>query len=361
MTAAENAFRELLRRGLDGREPDGVLFRGLTAADWEAVYGMAKRQTVCGICYDSLCRLPDALLPPGALLPRWVARVNAIENSNVRMRRAVTELVSLFRDAGLHPVVQKGLSVARFYPDPDARESGDIDLWLTGDEMRKAVDVLDRMGCGRTPHPDASVSCDYRGFVVEFHPRLINVSRPKASRRLDAYARELCKGAGYGRGDIPSPPPVLELLLLDIHIMRHAFGNGIGLRQICDYVLAARALRGSYDPEEFVRLCRMLGITRWTALLNAYAVECLGADPGDLPPSGWTGQGRLPVGRLHGIISSGGNFGHHLRKHRFEAGSTRKTKLHTLKMLAKRSVFAARIAPAEAFWNVVRLVAGQVH
>lgn len=359
MKPAEIAFRELLRRGLDGGEPDRSLFEGLTPSDWETIYGMAKRQTVCGICYDSFCRLPGRLLPAGALLPRWVARVNAIETQNLAMRRALTELVALLRDAGLHPVVQKGLSVARYYPNPESRESGDIDLWLPGAELQEAVGIISGLGCTAARHPDGSISFSYKGFVVEFHRTLINVCSPRASRRLDAYARKACAGAAAG--DIPSPPALLELLLLDVHIMRHAFGNGIGLRQVCDYVLASKALAGSYDRRGFEDLCRMLGITKWTALLNEYAAGCLGVDPAVLPPSGWSGKGALPVDELHDIICAGGNFGHHLKKHTPDRSNTRKTKLHTLTMLARRSRFAASIAPGEAFWNFIRLLVGQIH
>lgn len=360
MKPAEKAFRELLRKGLDGGEPDRSLFEGLTPSDWETIYGMAKRQTVCGICYDSFCRLPGRLLPSGSLLPRWVARVNAIETQNVRMRRALTGLIALLREAGLHPVVQKGLSVARFYPNPESRESGDIDLWLPGAELQDAVGIISRLGCSPARHPDGSISFSYKGFVVEFHRTLINVCSPGASRLLDDYAREACAKSAAG-GDIPSPPALLELLLLDVHIMRHAFGNGIGLRQVCDYVLAAKALEGDYGRGGFEELCRMLGISKWTALLNEYAAGCLGVDPAVLPPSGWNGKGRLRVAELHEIICAGGNFGHHLKKHGSDRGNSRKTKLHTLKMLARRSRFAASIAPGEAFWNFARLLVGQIH
>lgn len=361
MTAAETAFLELLRKGLEGREPDHRLFGELAEPDWESIYGMAKRQTVCGVCYASFCRLPDPLLPGGSLLPRWVARVNAIETRNAGMQRALSELIAMFRRAGLHPVVQKGLSVARFYGNPELRESGDIDLWLSGDELRRGTAIVSELDGTPVRHPDGSVSFSYKGFVVEFHSTLVSICNPVVASRLDAYARRQCVEGGYGREAIPSPAPMLEMLLLDVHIMRHAFGNGVGLRQVCDYVLAARALDGKYDRREFGRWCRVLGISRWTALLNEYAVSLLDADPAALPPAGRETKGELPVEKLHDIITQGGNFGQHLKGRASRPDKSRGSKLHTLAMLARRSRFAAAVAPAEAFWNFVRLMAGQIH
>lgn len=361
MEVAESAFKELLRKGLRGEEPDNSLFENLTGEDWEAIYHIAKRQTVCGICYDSFCRLPDRLLPPGSLLPRWVARVNAIETRNIEMRCALTELISVFRKAGLHPIVQKGLSVARFYVNPESRESGDIDLWLPGEELSTGFDIISKLNCIPVTHPDGSISFSYKGFIVEFHRTLISISNPMLSDRLDSYTLVLCKKLGYTDTGIPSPPPLLELLLLDVHIMRHAFGNGIGMRQICDYVIASKSLNDSYDRRVFENCCRILGISKWTALLNRFAESYLDADPTNLPPSGWTGKKELPVSKLHDIISSGGNFGQHLKKYSLNSGKSAKTKFHTLTMLARRSQFAASIAPTEAFWNFIRLLVGQIH
>lgn len=361
MKATDDAFKELLCKGLVGREPDVALFENLTDDDWETIYRTARRQTVCGVCYDSLCRLPDRLLPSSSLLPRWVARVNAIETTNLAMRAALSGLVSTLRASGLHPVVQKGLSVARFYVNPDLRESGDIDLWLPGKELSAGVDIVKKLNCRPEMHPDGSISFNYHGFVVEFHRALISVSRPVIANQLESYVGVLCGEYGYDDSAIPSPPPILELLLLDVHIMRHAFGNGIGLRQICDYILASKSLRDRYDHQEFERLCRKLGISKWTALLNEFAVTYLDAVPGDLPPSGRTGKGNLPVAGLFDIISKGGNFGHHLQNYSPSVGEYGKRKLHTLSMFARRSRFAVSVAPGEAFWQIFRLIMGQIH
>ena len=230
-----------------------------------------------------------------------------------------------------------------------------MDLWFGPREMGAALDIVRRSGAPVKTHPAGRRSFVSHGFTGELHPRLINLSAPRARRRLEALVRSYA--GSTGRGDLPSPSPLLELLLIDVHIMRHAFGTGIGLRQICDYMLASAALAGRYSRDEFARACADLGIARWTALLNAFAISYLGADAGVLPPSGYAGRRPLPVGALMKIVAEGGNFG--LHRH---AGSARRAggKLHTVGMLLRRSRMALSIAPAEAFWNIVRLTGGQL-
>lgn len=358
---AEKAFLELVSCGISGRTPDERTFASLTADDWDSIYTLARRQTVCGICYSAYCKLPDSLLPSGPVLPRWVARVDAIETSGRSMTAAVTSLVAMFRNAGLHPVVQKGLSVARFYPNPELRECGDIDLWFPAAERARAVALARTVDSGIKSHPDGSKSFIYGGFVVELHRRLINVSRPLASRRLEALALQRCNALTDYAAPIPSPPPLLELLLVNIHIMRHVFGTGIGLRHLCDYMCAAYALRGQYDPAEFEEACSALGISKWTALLNDFLVTYLRADAAMLPPSGLKKANAIPPSALMAIIMEGGNFGKHLRKNDTAPDTPARGKLHTLSMFLRRSRFAASVAPAEAFWNFLRLLIGQIH
>ena len=352
---------ELVCCGLSGANPNEKVFSNLSGDDWEQIYTMARRQTVCGVCYNAYCKLPDTLLPPGSLLPRWVARVNAIETANRAMYEAVASLVAKLRQLGIHPVVQKGLSVAKFYNNPELRECGDIDLWLPESEIESGIAFARSIDTNIQSHPDGSISFIYRGFVVELHRRLINISSPSLSRRMESFAIALCRKQVNYDSRIPSPPPLLELLLVNVHIMRHVFGTGIGLRHLCDYMCAAYSLHGRYDAEEFKVVCSMLGISKWTALLNDFLVKHLGADMAMLPPSGLKSANTIPTGTLLKIIKEGGNFGHHLHNSDHKPSHVAGGKLHTLGMFLKRSRFAASVAPSEAFWNFFRLIIGQVH
>lgn len=358
---SEQAFLALIRAGLWQTDPSIRPFIGLTAGQWEEVYAMSRRQTVSGICYDALTRLPDPLLPPDELLTRWVARVNAIEKTNMLMARSTARLVAFMQEAGLHPVVQKGLSVGRHYPSPSLREAGDIDLWFPEEELRKAVAAVRRLGKEVKSHPDRSYSFTHDGFVVEIHRKLINLGNPSAAASLRSLiACEKTHTAATHEGDLPVLSPLLEMLLIDVHIMRHSFGMGIGLRQICDYAISAARLHGLYSPDDFRRACHTFGISRWTAMLNDFVISYLDTPADVLPDSGYTGRHDDPAALID-IVREGGNFGHYLPTRRSILSPRMRSKLHTFVLIVRRSRFAARMAPREALWSFLRLILGQVH
>ena len=109
------ALLVLLRAGLWEREPDRWEGFPLSAGAWERVYTLSRRQTVAGIVFRGLQFLPDELLPPSALLMRWVVTADRIEERNRLMNRVLGNLYTLYVSRELNPILQKGQGVAQFY------------------------------------------------------------------------------------------------------------------------------------------------------------------------------------------------------------------------------------------------------
>ena len=64
-----------------------------------------------------------------------------------RLKQELAEVADAFNDAGLNFVLLKGLTHSPiFTPDPVMRAQGDIDLWLRGESVYRAQDVLTRIG-----------------------------------------------------------------------------------------------------------------------------------------------------------------------------------------------------------------------
>ena len=59
MDNVTQAFFSLLRCGLWGREPENPEIFDMDAAGWEKIYSESRRQTVTGIVYDGLSRIPE--------------------------------------------------------------------------------------------------------------------------------------------------------------------------------------------------------------------------------------------------------------------------------------------------------------
>lgn len=288
MGCLSEAFLVLLRSGLWEQEPDDLSCFPLSEQDWTRLLRIARQQTVTGLVYRGICRLPEELLPSDIILMKWVVAVEQIEQGNSRMNEGLKGLYHLFVKEGIIPVLQKGQGIAQLYEEPLLREFGDIDFYFSDSEMsRQAVDLLVRLGVKVNKMPDGSFNYRWKGWEVEHHSRLIDCYNPF----LQGYLKKLeavtdCVRIpmdGAEDLEVKVPSPCLNLVLLDMHIMKHAFGWGIGLRQLCDMARACYVWHGKMDTKLFKEVSRKTGITRWNSLLFSFLKDYLGLPATYLP------------------------------------------------------------------------------
>lgn len=354
------ALLAILRSGLWEREIDDPACFPLSDDERERLFRQARRQTVTGIVFRGMQYLPDTMLPTDSLLIRWTARVDAIERRNLEMNRALSELYGEFRAQGIDPVLQKGQGVACLYESPLLRECGDIDLCFQDPEAAKRAEQLVRQnGIRIRKMPDRSIFYLWHGLEVEHHVRLLDLHNPFLQHEADKLART--KGCIHMRlaqelEPMTVPSPFLNLLLLDLHILKHTLGRGIGLRQLCDMARACYRLHREVNPEEMKNYCRRWGLARWNPLLHAFLVDCLGLPAACLPYEETAPDARV----LLDIVWKGGNFGQY-RSDRETGGRPGWIhKMHTARSFCRNLRFAAAYAPKEAFWIFADLAKGQL-
>ena len=307
------------------------------------------------------------------------------------MNAALKDLTGLFVNEGLRPVLQKGQGVAALYPEPSHRECGDIDFYfperqplrqaprpgkesplpvsdpakVTGETMDdKAVELVRRHGVTVTRMPDGSQTYEWHGIDVEHHSAIIDLRSPAAIR----LSGELDETREFVPTDIADglrvPSPALNALMLNSHILKHALGRGIGLRQMCDLAMAYHRISEEGKIDEYggriLAFYRRVGIVKWSRLLHSFLVGVIGLPEAELPYS----EKIVPYGALWRIVEEGGNFGQH-RETGASAGTASgksgvfKRKLGTAGMFLRRAGFSLRFAPKEAFWTVFDLAKGQ--
>ena len=361
MKRTQAALLTLLRSGLWEKEIDELSCFPLSADEWEDTYLLSKKQSVTGIVFRGLQFLPDALLPPEALLLRWTATTDQIERRNREMNLAVSELYDLFRACGLEPVLQKGQGVALYYESPLLRECGDIDLYFKGSHAFKAAEsCLREKKIQVEKRPDNSLLYLWKGIEVEQHRHLLDLHNPF----LKGYADRIEMQKGYSSTRISEETdvtvsvasPLLCLLMLDLHILKHALGRGIGLRQFCDMARACYKLKNELSDEEMRSVCRKFGLGNWNPLLRAFLKDILGLPEQYLPYAETTRDARP----LLEIVWQGGNFGLHRQGYTAEDAPAWKRKALTARTFCTNLSFAARYAPKEAFWIFTGLLKGQI-
>ena len=303
---------------------DGSALHGF---DWEAFYDFARRQTLVGIVFDGIQRLPKAVAPPLGVLMRWLGVYQKIRMRNAMLNEATADIYNKVRNAGYDCTILKGQGNAVMYPNPSARISGDVDVWVNAsrDDIRSLAHMLardgGRMGKESLNHIELSVG----GVAVELHTTPAIMNNPVYSHRLQKWLRQNADSQcgnmvplPDGAGDVAVPTCAFNAVYQLFHLYHHYFYEGVGLRQIIDYyyvVVKSEELRVKSEERSVRNTMSLEGELKWLGLWPfAGAVmyvlrEVMGLAEGMMIAPVDERRGRM----LLDDILNGGNFGHHDR------------------------------------------------
>jgi hypothetical protein len=306
----KDIFFQLLRIGLWG-EGKLSLPQPLTLNDWTTIRKYAANHTVEGIIYDSFPFLEEHQLPPQSLRMKWAVRMDQIERHNAKMNEVIAEQFALFSEHGIRPILQKGQGVASYYRIPSHRISGDIDWCFESDGYVQARNFL------KKNHPSfqdtAGFSLDYhwKGIHIEHHKRIFDFRSPLVKRYLNKLLenyKDHQETVVVNGVPIRLLAPELQLLQVNIHILKHLITYGIGLRQFCDSARLYYSVSSQIDPLALKQIYQKTGILKWIHLLHLILVEYLGLPKSSIP---FAYPENLYADWMLDEVWSSGNFGFH--------------------------------------------------
>lgn len=211
----------------------------LSDQEWSTIYDISCKQSLVAVVIRAADVLSDrGMKPPTHLLFQWIGESESVRKRNEQINSQCRMLVKWFKEAGFKSCILKGQGVARLYSFPDSRQAGDIDIWV--DARRDDIVEKMRESSLNVTYVDY-VNCHSAFFVdteVEVHFRPTWMFNPFINRRVQKWIRENKEDqmANYdSKVGFSYPTISFNLVFSLIHIYRHVFFEGIGLRQLMDY------------------------------------------------------------------------------------------------------------------------------
>lgn len=234
---------ELLKATLVNRPLDEVAVKEATEADWQQCFDLALEQQVLAMTFPAMSALPKEQRPNFTLWSKWMAYAQNIAAQSKHKREVVSKMGELLAEDGLSTMIIKGFSLAVLYPQPELRESSDIDIY-SGEEYGKVNACFEKHGLqiGRADGHHVHINID--GISVEHHFALHN-SRVKNG--MEGPTKVLLQLAATDRRptSLPGicfPTPTFTALFTAWHAHKHFLAEKIELRHVIDWALALRQL-----------------------------------------------------------------------------------------------------------------------
>lgn len=346
-TKVQRAFLEALKPGLWDTPLDHTLFEGLDRHDWISVFRLSFNQTVEGMIADSIRSLPDSLMPPQDLLLKWIVRLQRIEQKNDQMNLVIRQIFDILNTNNIEAILQKGHGLSLYYEKPNQRVCGDIDVYfLTREHYDRANELMSSAGENFSIDPAFSSSYIFSEMEIEHHQRLVQLRNPlvnSAIRSLHAAEDRKALSVNLAGKDIPIPSPLLNIIQVNAHILKHQVTYGIGLRQLCDSARLYHTFSGQIDGEELKSWYKKLGMLNWTYTFHEVLVDLLGLDRSKLP---FEPKTKPEFRWMSEEIMRSGNFGFHDPAH--PDYKKPRGRVNRAERLSKNFMRYVRLAPMEA-------------
>ncbi len=245
----------LLKSALNGTLPE---IEPLETSRWWQIFRLAQRNHVTALAAIAL----PAGTPREVLIP-WLAEQQKAANWYRYQLKVQEEVVATMKAHGIETLVLKGTHLAQYYPRPELREFGDLDLYFY-DRHTEADAIASRelkVTVEKEMHHHTKY--DYHGVTVESHYDFFNSHYPKSNNR---YNQMLASQVSSPSFDV-------------LHFLRHAAihfaANGLNLRDLCDWALIV-SNNTRVDWVAVKSVVERFGMSDFMATLDSVTHEKLG-------------------------------------------------------------------------------------
>ena len=312
---------------------------------WHELFDIAKKQTLAGIAFAGIKELPQEQRPPKEILLQWFQLSNIIQKKNADLNRKSVFVAKKFLHDGFRNCILKGQGVAQLYPDPTLRTPGDIDIWLEGG-CKKALAYVRKhiKDCTPTyPHVDFPIT---PGLDIEIHYRPTWMYNPFADKCMQAYFdgqadEQFCNTVHTPDGNFNAPTVAFNRIYMLLHIYRHLFFEGIGMRQLLDYYFVMKQGMTDNEKQQYRNTTREFGIERFSGAVMYVMQRMFHLDCSLMPVEPNTRHGKF----LLREIMLAGNFGKHDTRYIQNGGIFPKLFNNTRRLLTLMWYY-----PKEALW-----------
>ncbi len=293
-----------------------VRFASYGEISYSPLLNTATEQSVAGLVSAGLEHVADVKVPQTDAL-QFAGQTLQLEQRNKAMNAFVASLIERLRAEDVYTILVKGQGIAQCYERPLWRACGDVDLFLSEDNYKKALQILSPLATSIEEENEYNkhLAMTIDGWSVELHGTVRSGLWQSLDRGLDkaqnaVFYEGKVRSWMNGRTQVFLPAADEDVVFVFAHILQHFFKEGIGFRQICDWCRLLWTYKDSLNHKLLESRIKSMGVmTEWKAFA-ALAVDYLGMPVEAMPFYSDDKKWKRKAVRVMEFVLETGNFGH---------------------------------------------------
>lgn len=265
--------------------------------EWNILFDMSMKQCVPSVVLDGLnkslasepCQDNKGIVKMDKL--KWLSMVLNMERQYTKHESIIAELAAFYQKAGYQMMLLKGYGLSKYWPNPNHRPTGDIDIYLMfmnsegKEKSQPAWKYADKLMTEKfgiqvdNSHHHHSVFT-YKGIMVENHYDFVNVHSHRSNRLIENEFKTLAlKGNEEFTFDngakLLFPSPLLNCLFVARHNAIHFAAEHLNLRQLLDWALFVEKRHKDIDWDYFWNIVKKMGMEKFVLCMAFIAIRQL--------------------------------------------------------------------------------------
>jgi hypothetical protein len=289
---------------------NGVVCGAAEGVDPSALSSLAHIHKMTPVIYSSISSAPGDSAKEIALSMKRTAVIQA--SGQTAKSRAFLKVYSRLAKSGINAAVVKGIVLRELWREPDLRLSSDEDILVPADRFDEAADIL--LSLGLEERVSANEETNVRtftdktsGLAIELHNSLFphtNDLNEKMASFFEGTTDNLCEMIIDGC-KIYTLDPTYHLLFLILHSFKHFIYCGFGVRQICDFIVYARANKNSTNVEYIIDALRSVNALGFFDCILKICAKYFGVQKEEIGFGSYTPSQTDEAEMMEDVISGG--------------------------------------------------------
>ena len=251
--------------------------------DSKEIYQMALKHNLVPICYEVLRKNPQYQLP----LEFMQTAIGQVVSQQQRTEQFLFIYQKLL-DAGIKPLILKGLVCRELYPQSDYRLSSDEDIWIQPQDFERCYRIFidNHYYCQNEQLMNnkdflakvQTINVTNNVLTVEIHLNLFG-TEDKLHEEMNTYFADAFASAitmPVNDQVIYTPDPTKHYLFLIFHMYKHLISSGVGIRQVLDVLIYYQHYQNEINHKQLQHILRSLKIDQLYLAIMAIGQQYFG-------------------------------------------------------------------------------------
>lgn len=257
----------------------------MSPEEWISLFQLAEMHHVLPMIFEAVYACPAAKSLPPQLMMSYKQRVLRAVMLQTMKTNEFLQLNACLREAGVTPLVVKGLVCRSLYPNPDYRMSGDEDLLIPAEQFELCYETMKAFGMETQ---ESGRNAYEVPFVKQGSPLYIELHKSLFPHESDAYGdfNRYFEHVWDRAVELSAEGQTVctlgytdHLFYLICHAFKHFLHSGFGIRQVCDMILFANTWGKEIKWDTMLTWCKEIHADQFTAALFQIGQNYLTFDP----------------------------------------------------------------------------------